>query len=457
LEKHTDNLSVDVPIDALTIQRFLNAIKEPIRAAFKDRPFMVFGDVDRVSPWNGCYYLNLVEKAGSYTYSLKVFIPEQLALKNNLDIRSKMKLLVVGNVVLNKNEMQLNAMQCEDLGYSRLHKQIEEWKKIYKPLFERRKKVLPLLCRNIAIVSNRAIQGFEDFNKHLEYGELTVFETKMQGDKVSEDIAAAIKEIQASNKHDCIVIVRGGGSFTDLYEFNKPVLLEAIAASMIPVASAVGHETDFPLCDFAADIRFSTPTDAGKELTKRVETLKKDVLDWKQILINAAILKIKAIDGKLKQLSIQISDRGKSAIELALQEINKQREILNLTLIAQIDKGKQAVLNYKSTIYAAYINALRKNDQAIKIKGEQIRNSLRKAIDKQTQALQNFQSAIIKSYFNALQKYDQSIKFRSEQINNGLRKAQEKETIKSKHRKIILVAAIIIAVLIVIILVLLKS
>jgi hypothetical protein len=140
-----------------------------------------------------------------------------------------------------------------------------------------------------------------------------------------------------------------------------------------------------------------------------VESLKKNVLDRKQILINAANLKIRAIDGKVRQLAIQISGRGKSVIELVLQKINKQREILNLAFVTQINKRKQAVLNFKSTTST--------------------------------------------SYFNALQKHEQVIIFRLEQIKNGLRKTQE----RSKHRKIILIAAIIIAVLIVIILVLLKS
>lgn len=413
MQKQTNDLSIEIPEGALTIQHFLNTIKEPVRTAFQDITFSVFGDVDRVTPWNGCYYLNLIEKASSYTYTLKIFIPSHLVLKNNFEIRPKMKLLVIGNVALNKNEMQLNAAHCEDLGYSRLHKQVEEWKRTHKPIFDREKKQLPFLCKNIAVVSNHAIQGFEDFNKHLTFGNLTIIETKMQGDKVAEDIAAAIREIQASNEYDCIVIVRGGGSFADLYEFNKPVLLEAIAASRIPVATAVGHETDYPLCDFAADIRYSTPTHAGKELTKRMESLSKNVSDWIQALTNTALLKVKAIEGKLEQLTSQICSTEESYMALALQKVDKQREYLRLSFAANIDKRILALNNYSHNITYAFSNAL--------LKGEQkIRHTLG-------------------------------------QIENNLRNAQEKEIIKRKHKKIFWAAAIAIIALLVIILMLLKS
>jgi len=284
MEKNRGNSIIDIPKNALSIQHFINVIKEPVKATFQDQSFIVYGDVDRVTPWHDCYYLTLIEKANHYTYNIKVFISSQVARNDSFEIRPKMKMLVVGTVVLNKNEIQLNAVQYEDLGYSRLHKQIEEWKTAYKPLFERKKKRLPLLCQRIAVISNPAIQGYADFSKHLKYGELSVIETKMQGDKLAEDIADDIKKINTHDRYDCIVIVRGGGSFADLYEFNKPSLLEAIAASMLPVISAVGHETDFPLCDFAADLRFSTPSHAGRELTERVEVLQRCIDDWKQIL-----------------------------------------------------------------------------------------------------------------------------------------------------------------------------
>ena len=457
MEKDKDNSVIDIPSNAFSIQRFLNAIKEPIKTTFQDQPFIVYGDVDKVTPWNGCFYLTLIEKANPYTYILKVFISSQLAHKNNIEIRPKMKLLVVGNVVSNKNEIQLNANQFEDLGFSRLHKQIEDWTKTYKNIFEREKKKLPLLCRRIAVISNPIIQGYEDFNRHLKYGELTVIETKMQGDKVAEDIATAIKKINLSSNYDCIVIVRGGGSFTDLYEFNKPVLLEAIANSIIPVASAVGHETDSPLCDFAADIRYSTPSHAGKDLTERVDVLKKSVIDWKNIFNNAIILKTRAMEGKLKQLTMLISNRRKSIVELTLQEIKKQREIMMLAIMARINKSQQSLFNMKSTISIANLNVLKKNESAVKIKEEQILKSFKYAADKQGQKVHDFLSTLITAYYGALHRYEQAIIFRKEQINNGLRNAVEKEKVRKKNRIIIISAAIIIAILVAIIIMLIKS
>lgn len=275
------------PAGALDIPAFLESLKEPVKTAFGGRSFTVFGEVEKATPWQNHFYVTLVEKSGKYSYSLSVFIRGPVLASCGIQVAPKMRLLVTGTVGLSRSEIQLTATAIEDIGVGRLQKQIEEWKKQYRPLFSREKKPMPLLCRRIALVSKPGIQGYGDFMKHLRYGHVDVIETKMQGEAVPREVAAAIAEANLRGGYDLICVVRGGGSGQDLFEYNAPAIMEAIAASAIPVATAVGHEDDFPLCDLAADIRFSTPTDAAKVLSERTETLRHNVVTYRSNVAGA--------------------------------------------------------------------------------------------------------------------------------------------------------------------------
>lgn len=320
--------NVQVPANSQSISELLTSLKEPVRKIFSGQTFMVYGDVEKVKPWNSLVYVTLIDKTDRQNYSLSVLINNAVIARGGCRIEEKMKILVTGTVTLVRNEIQIVATSYEDLGHGRLQRQIEEWKVTYQQLFKRDKKSLPFICRKIAVISNPQIQGLEDFATHLRYGEVTVFETKMQGNTIAEQIAELIRTINSRNQYDCVCIVRGGGGFTDLFEFNKPVLLEAIASSGIPVITAIGHETDYPLCDFAADIRFSTPTDAGRKLTERMEELLQNIkLNFWSIQtvflekIEITSLIIKKIDNEI-QMGYSIAEQRAAKKRLQRQKRN---------------------------------------------------------------------------------------------------------------------------------------
>lgn len=96
--------------------------------------------------------------------------------------------------------------------------------------------------------------------------EFDVHEVAVQGVKSSSEVRASLSQLNAEKKVDVIVITRGGGSFEDLLPFSDELLIRAVAASVIPVVSAIGHEQDTPLLDYVADLRASTPTDAASKI-----------------------------------------------------------------------------------------------------------------------------------------------------------------------------------------------
>ncbi len=146
-----------------------------------------------------------------------------------------------------------------------------------------RKRPLPHFPRRIGLVTSPTGAAIRDFLNvlHRRHPGIEVYinPVRVQGKGASTEIARAIREFGEAEKHglpamDVLVVTRGGGSIEDLWEFNEETVARAIAASLVPVVSAVGHEIDFTIADFAADLRAATPSAAAEILAAdRVEVL----------------------------------------------------------------------------------------------------------------------------------------------------------------------------------------
>jgi exodeoxyribonuclease VII large subunit len=132
------------------------------------------------------------------------------------------------------------------------------------------KRPLPLLPRRIGLITGVNAQAREDVITNARHrwpaAQFEVREGAVQGDQAVRTIIAALGELDAIPEVDVIVIARGGGSLEDLLPFSDESLIRAVAATRTPVVSAIGHEQDSPILDLVADLRASTPTDAGKRI-----------------------------------------------------------------------------------------------------------------------------------------------------------------------------------------------
>ena len=142
-------------------------------------------------------------------------------------------------------------------------------------LFDRsRKRKIPFMPRRIGIVTSPAGAVIHDMcrviSRRFPYVEIRLFPAVVQGDAAPASLVAGLDYFASEARRDggwkaeVVIVGRGGGSFEDLFSFNDESLARAVAASPIPVISAVGHETDFTLCDFAADLRAGTPSMAAE-------------------------------------------------------------------------------------------------------------------------------------------------------------------------------------------------
>ena len=176
------------------------------------------------------------------------------------------------NVYEKRGEYQLNCRKMVPVGMGPLElafRQLHE--KLGKEglFYDDRKKPIPVYARRVGIVTSptgAAIRDMIHVARRRNSGvQLYLYPAQVQGDGAEKTIAEGIRYFNSRDDIDLIIIGRGGGSLEDLWPFNEELTVRAVAASRIPVISAVGHEIDFTLSDYAADLRAATPSAAAEQ------------------------------------------------------------------------------------------------------------------------------------------------------------------------------------------------
>src|SRR6478735_8887932 len=169
-----------------------------------------------------------------------------------------------------RGEFQLNVETVRLAGLGALYERFVARKRALEAagLFEAaRKRSLPRFPRRIGIVTSRRAAALKDVltTLHRRFPGLPVilYPASVQGAAAANEIAAAIRLANQHAQVDVLIVCRGGGSLEDLWAFNEEVVARAVFESRLPVVSGVGHETDFTICDFVADVRAPTPTAAA--------------------------------------------------------------------------------------------------------------------------------------------------------------------------------------------------
>ncbi len=184
-----------------------------------------------------------------------------------------MQVVVRGRVTIyeDRGEMQISAEYLEPKGAGALQIAFEQLKAKLEAegLFDSaRKKPIPTLPRRIGIVTSPQAAALRDIlnilQRRHQSANVLIFPAQVQGDAAASEVAAGIRYFNKAGNVDVIVVARGGGSAEDLAAFNHEGLARTAAASTIPVISAVGHETDFTILDFVADMRAPTPSAAAE-------------------------------------------------------------------------------------------------------------------------------------------------------------------------------------------------
>ena len=208
----------------------------------------------------------------------------------------QVEVLALATLYEARGDFQLTLEKMRPAGLGALYEAFERLKAKLEGegLFDaERKRDLPLLPRQIGIVTSPQAAALRDVLRTLANRmpnvPVVLYPAPVQGEGAAQKIAQAIKTASQRAECDVLIVCRGGGSIEDLWAFNEEVVARAIAASHIPVVSGVGHETDFTIADFVADLRAATPTAAAQAVVPDRQELRQRLAQHRQHLKRAVM------------------------------------------------------------------------------------------------------------------------------------------------------------------------
>jgi exodeoxyribonuclease VII large subunit len=244
---------------------------------------------------------------------------------------------------------------------------------------EERKREIPTHPRSIGIITSPQAAALKDvlstLARRAPHIPIVIYPTLVQGPDAPAGIIKALKAAEKEQAVDVILLVRGGGSIEDLWAFNDEQLAYAIAQSSIPVVSGVGHETDFTIADFVADLRAPTPTGAAELAAPRKDQMLQELEAIKQALLQRINQRIEREAQNLDQLALRLShalpnpDRMREQIASWQQRLNQawsvrmenwkrnqahyQSQLEMLNPQRTLERGYAVVLNVSEGLHAA--------------------------------------------------------------------------------------------------------
>lgn len=308
---------------------------------------------------SGHVYFTLKDEGAQISAVMFKSYFDKCPVRDSLKDGAKVLLWATATVYPQRGNYQLTVFAAKLVGAGDLMQRYLELKNRLESegLFDSSKKrPLPFLPRKIGIVTSPAGAVIHDMcrvmTRRMPNIEIRLFPAKVQGADAPASLIAGVKyfinSLASDFKPDLIIVARGGGSFEDLFCFNDEGLIRAIASSPIPVISAVGHETDYTLCDFVADVRAGTPSIAAElAVPEKTELLKR---------LSYALSSVTSLlRGKYEnqaQRCDHLSDRLANALWKRADWCERQLQKANSSLLLS-----QASMRSKCAVYLKSVNA----------------------------------------------------------------------------------------------------
>jgi exodeoxyribonuclease VII large subunit len=346
----------------LTISELTHDLKEVLENIFQD--VWVEGEVSNLrSPGSGHSYFSLKDAQSV----LRCVLFRQAAARLKFALADGMHVVASGRIGVygRDGQYQLYVDTLQPKGTGALQMAFEQLKArlAQEGLFdEARKKPLPFLPETIGVVTSPTGAVIRDILQVLERrfprAHVVINPVRVQGEGAAGEIVRAVEEFNAWGLADVIILARGGGSLEDLWSFNEEQVAHAIAASGIPVVSAVGHETDYTIADFVADKRAPTPSAAAEmvmpaeaDLRERIDQLVKHL--WRS-LADVVPQQAQRIDDLCEEMRRALQNRFE-AKKLEVDGFCRELEALNP--LAILRRG------YSVTMAEDGRTAIRRTDQ----------------------------------------------------------------------------------------------
>jgi exodeoxyribonuclease VII large subunit len=294
-----------------------------------------------------------------------------------------LQVVVRGRVTIyeDRGELQISAEYIEPKGAGSLQLAFEQLKAKLEAegLFAaERKKAIPSLPGRIGIVTSVQGAALRDILNILQRRHhsvnVLIFPAQVQGDAASFEVAAGVRFFSQHKIVDVIILARGGGSAEDLAPFNSEGLARIVAASVIPVISAVGHETDFTIIDFVADLRAPTPSAAAELVIRSRQEIEENAASLHDRLVRA--MRYRLLMGR--QALTELSQHGAFA---RMMEVIRQRQQKLDDLTHRMEVAERGVIEKSRRRWENISAAVRHYDVRLVLDG------MRKELDSRTTAL----------------------------------------------------------------------
>ncbi len=354
--------------EPISVTELNNQIKTLLETTFFN--VYVEGELSRITYHaSGHIYFTLKDENSSI--SCVMFRGNNRKLKFRL--QEGMKVFIKGSITVYspRGNYQINCLDIEPSGEGALalaFKQLKEKLQAKGYFDQARKKALPKFVDKIVIVTSKTGAAIQDMlrvaKKRWPLVEIVLIDTLVQGEAAALDIARNIK-IADSLGADVIIVGRGGGSVEDLWAFNEEVVADAIFEAKTPIVSAVGHEIDFLISDFTADLRAPTPSAAMEMILPDINEVR---IYLDTLFENYESVMIKILDKKAQTLShlynLYEQNNIISKIELFEKEIASLRERFSSYLEFVLDRKSKDVSELTNSINSAMeaVFSLKEND-----------------------------------------------------------------------------------------------
>ncbi len=376
-------------VSVFTVTALTQQIKDTLELSFPN--LWVEGEISNIkTPSSGHFYFTLKDKNSQIravmfrnrNQSLK-YTPE-----NGMKVICKCRI----NVYEPRGEYQLLIESMTPRGIGDLQFAFEQLKKKLQKegLFDSEKKQeIPFLPQKIAVITSPTGAAVKDIiniiTRRFPKMEIIIIPVKVQGKEASLEIEDALTTANLHLKADVIILGRGGGSIEDLWPFNEERVARAIFNSKIPVISAVGHETDFTIADFVADLRAPTPSAAAELVVGEKEKLEKQItqqvsqlrslllkileknsmqLKYCQSFLSNRIKKLSDLKLKIDELNIRLTYSVNSKLSLKRAEVNSAERIVLSSPPSDIIRNKRQRLTHLTNNISRHFSALINNKGA---------------------------------------------------------------------------------------------
>ena len=306
---------------------------------------------------SGHRYFSLGERNGRSSALINCVMWRTYASGLGFTPKDGMDILARGSVEVYEphGRYQLIVRELLPAGPGERHLMVERWKQeldaegLFSP---ERKRPLPAFPRRVGVVTSPTGAALKDILSVISRrypAEVVLSPTAVQGEGAHTEIAEAIRRIDGLV--DVIIVGRGGGSFEDLFPFNHPDVVRAVARCQTPVISAVGHEVDTALCDFAADLRAPTPSAAAERaVPDRAEVLRE--LSGNRERMGALLLhRLAAAGSEVEDLRARMHPRRlERRVHERMQRLAEHEDLLRRSALARVQRKRSALAEVRADL-----------------------------------------------------------------------------------------------------------